>query len=200
MATVETSYEERLRQERALTARWIEPHPSKRGYAESVVVDNGTSVWVIINAWLASDGDSVQVKHLFRLSEEALRAALAYYRHHKHVIDARLALEEDEWSNGRNDQGQEQAAAAAKSEQELIARWIAPDPQQRGRAEACVIQGWVPVWALIGYLPAVDGDIAAVARDYDLPREAVEAALAYYRENRDAIDARLLLNDEAAEG
>jgi len=33
-----------------------------------------------------------------------------------------------------------------------------------------------------------------LARDYALPREAVEAALAYYRRNKEYIDARLLLN------
>ena len=50
------------------------------------------------------------------------------------------------------------------------------------------------MWALVGHLRAVCDDVDRVAADYELPREAVEAALAYYRRNKDLIDARLLLN------
>lgn len=52
----------------------------------------------------------------------------------------------------------------------------------------------VHVWALIGHLPMVQGDVDRLAQDYRLPREAVEAALAYYEQHREAVDARLLLN------
>jgi uncharacterized protein (DUF433 family) len=52
------------------------------------------------------------------------------------------------------------------------------------------------VWAIVSYYrQAVHGDLDRVAHDYDIPREAVEAALAYYRMHRQAIDARILLND-----
>jgi uncharacterized protein (DUF433 family) len=40
------------------------------------------------------------------------------------------------------------------------------------------------------------GDIAELAEAYEVPREAVEVALAYYRQHRATIDARLLLNAE----
>jgi hypothetical protein len=33
-----------------------------------------------------------------------------------------------------------------------------------------------------------------MAADYEVPREAVEAALAYYREHRETIEARLAAN------
>jgi uncharacterized protein (DUF433 family) len=52
----------------------------------------------------------------------------------------------------------------------------------------------MPVWALIGQLSTLDGDVEQLAADYELPREAVEAALARYRRNWDFIEARLLLN------
>ena len=71
----------------------------------------------------------------------------------------------------------------------------------------------MPVWAIIGALVLTDnpaenqmvlsdeavvpllGDeqvIEQVARDYDVSREAVEAAIAYYRQHKPLIDARLL--------
>jgi uncharacterized protein (DUF433 family) len=76
----------------------------------------------------------------------------------------------------------------------LIARWIEPSPYLPGVDEARIRETGVPVWALIGYLPAVGDDPARVAHDYELPVEAVQAALAYYRKHRPAIDARLAQN------
>ncbi len=48
------------------------------------------------------------------------------------------------------------------------------------------------VWAIVGhYLYAVDESAEAVAHDYDLPLDAVKAALGFYKCHRAAIDARL---------
>jgi uncharacterized protein (DUF433 family) len=80
------------------------------------------------------------------------------------------------------------------AEQELITRYVEQHPRKRGVAEARLAESKIAVWALVGYLRMVDGDIARVAADYDLPREAVDAALAYYRQHRAAIDARLAAN------
>jgi len=81
---------------------------------------------------------------------------------------------------------------------DLIARYIEPNPHRPGLDEARLVGWGVAVWALVGYLTAVGGDIAQVAEDYDLPREAVEAALAYYRRHKDLIDARIAANTEFA--
>jgi uncharacterized protein (DUF433 family) len=78
---------------------------------------------------------------------------------------------------------------------ELIAHYITRHPDKPGRAEALVADYWIPVWALIGYLPAVDGDIQQVADDYELPLEAVEAAVAYYECHREVIDDRIEANE-----
>jgi uncharacterized protein (DUF433 family) len=90
------------------------------------------------------------------------------------------------------------------TEDELIARWIVPNPPGLGSADACLVDYGVAVWALAGYFAAgedfsgirsdIEDCITQAAADYDLPREAVEAALAYYRRNKRLIDARLLLN------
>lgn len=80
------------------------------------------------------------------------------------------------------------------SERELIARWIVPNPYRPGLGEARIHDTGVPVWALVGHLPAAGGDPAQVAYDYELPEEAVRAALAYYRKHHTSIDARLAQN------
>jgi len=80
------------------------------------------------------------------------------------------------------------------TDQELIDKYIEPNPNRPSVAEARVVKYAVPVWALVGYLEAVDGDVAQASHDYRLPEEAVEAALAYYRRYKTFIDARLEAN------
>ena len=46
----------------------------------------------------------------------------------------------------------------------------------------------------MGHWCAIGKDVEVVARDYELPREAVEAALAYYEVHKAAIDARIASN------
>jgi hypothetical protein len=97
-AAAYTTYEERLAAEAELIKRWIEPHPRKPGRAEAVLVKYGVSVWVLINLWESVDGDVMEVARIYDLPEEAERAALAYYRQNKYLIDARIALYNDEAS------------------------------------------------------------------------------------------------------
>ena len=80
------------------------------------------------------------------------------------------------------------------SENELIARYIEPNPISPGSEEARLARFGVPVWALVAHLRAVEEDIERVAQDYDLPVEAVRAALAYYRQHKAAIEARIAAN------
>ena len=82
----------------------------------------------------------------------------------------------------------------ATTERNLVARWIEPNPHRPGVEDAILVGYGVSVWALIGYLSLVEHDIARVAADYEIPQEAVEAALAYSQEHKAAIDARLAAN------
>lgn len=101
----------------------------------------------------------------------------------------------------------------------LIRAWIQPDPHRPGTADARIEPYGVSVWAVIGYLLAtaqfkVTGTatpekrpplreleeilpnlIESVALDYEIPIEAVAAALAYFRRYPRAILARIALND-----
>lgn len=78
----------------------------------------------------------------------------------------------------------------------LIAKFIKQDPHRPGRHEAWVDAGGggAQVWIIIPYL-RVSG-VPEIMRAYNLPAEAVHAAIAYYRRHRSLFDARILLNDE----
>lgn len=80
---------------------------------------------------------------------------------------------------------------------ELIARYIEENPHRPGADEVRLIGFGVSVWALIGYLHGV-GDPKQVAADYDLPPEAISAAIAYYEQHPAIIDARLAANIPSA--
>jgi hypothetical protein len=91
----------------------------------------------------------------------------------------------------------EDLAISEEEADALITKYIRRDPNHRGRdrARTGTDAGTVSVWIVISYLKAAD--IAEVADAYDVPEEAIVAAIAYYRRHRDLIDARLLLQNEA---
>ncbi len=82
-----------------------------------------------------------------------------------------------------------------------LRRMVGPDPHRPGSARHRLLEEQIPVWAIIGHLKAIavatdqpyfiEEVIAQTAAEYDVPREAVLAALLYYEEHRGAIDALL---------
>lgn len=78
---------------------------------------------------------------------------------------------------------------------QLIAEYIDPDPDRRGVTEAVTREGYVPVWALIGQLEASQGDLDDLASAYGISIDAARAAIAFYGRYRQAILARLLVNN-----
>ncbi|MDQ6833440.1 MAG: hypothetical protein M3008_08575 [Chloroflexota bacterium] len=76
----------------------------------------------------------------------------------------------------------------------LVAAYIEQNPNRPGKDEVRLKTYSISVWAIIGYWKASNGDLADVAAGYDVPVEAVEAALAYYNRTRAIIDARLDAN------
>jgi uncharacterized protein (DUF433 family) len=74
-------------------------------------------------------------------------------------------------------------------------RLIEQDPHHPGVYDARVVDVAVPVRALVGYLQRAAGNnMQTVAEDYDIPVQAVYAAVAYYGLHTDAIDARIQAN------
>ncbi len=79
-------------------------------------------------------------------------------------------------------------------EDALVREYIEENPYHPGPADVRLRRAAVPVWALVNYWRAADGDLERVARDYHLPAEAVQAALAYYRRHEAVIAARIAAN------
>jgi uncharacterized protein (DUF433 family) len=80
------------------------------------------------------------------------------------------------------------------TDDELIERYVEPNPWQPGAEEARLVRLGVPVWALVAHLRALGNNAEQVVEDYDLPPEALQAALAYYRRHKAAIEARIAAN------
>ncbi len=83
---------------------------------------------------------------------------------------------------------------AVQQRHDLAEDWIELDPARPGPQGARLREYGVPIWILVGYWKGSGQDAAVVARDFDVPIEAVEAALAYYQRHPDVIDARITLN------
>jgi uncharacterized protein (DUF433 family) len=80
----------------------------------------------------------------------------------------------------------------AKEKADLIEKYIEPDPNHAGSYDARLTPYGVSVWTIVNRLETVNGgDVDEAAADYDVPCEAIEAALAYYERHRSAIDARI---------
>lgn len=73
-----------------LIARHIEPNPQRPGRDEARLIDSGVPVWALAGYWAAVDGNDARVAADYALPAEAVEAALAYYRRHKPLIDARI--------------------------------------------------------------------------------------------------------------
>jgi uncharacterized protein (DUF433 family) len=79
--------------------------------------------------------------------------------------------------------------------EKLIERYIEENPRRRGPADARLKDEGTSVWALISHLQAVaGGDPKATAEAYGISTEAMQAALAYYRQHQGPIDARIAWN------
>lgn len=77
--------------EEALIAQYLEPNPNRPGAANWWLKDRGGSVWAIVGYWKTVGQDVESVATAYVVPPEAVAAALAYYRRHREIIDARLA-------------------------------------------------------------------------------------------------------------
>jgi len=77
---------------------------------------------------------------------------------------------------------------------ELVEKWIESNPHKQRKEEAVIRDTLIPVWSLVGYSEAYHGDLARVAAGFDIPLEAVDAAMAYYAAHKCIIDSRVAAN------
>jgi uncharacterized protein (DUF433 family) len=68
-------------------ARYVEEGPGGPRLREF-----GVDVWVLVAQLPAMDGDGAKLAAAYGLPVDTVEAALAYYRLHKELIDAQIAL------------------------------------------------------------------------------------------------------------
>lgn len=84
----------------------------------------------------------------------------------------------------------------AEDEQVTLMRtWLQDHPHRPAPYEVIVGPHSVPVYALIGYLEVAKGDLCKVAEAYDVPLDAVKAAVVYYSRYPEIITARVDANN-----
>lgn len=81
---------------------------------------------------------------------------------------------------------------------DLIATYIEANPYRPGISDAILTDYGVPVWAIIGAISLTGATPDEVADGYEVPREAVDAALAYHQRYRPIIDERIAANNVGA--
>jgi uncharacterized protein (DUF433 family) len=64
------------------------------GRADVWLRESGASVWAIVMYLDMYEGDREKLAGHFGISQEEIDAALAYYRHNKKYVDARIILNE----------------------------------------------------------------------------------------------------------
>lgn len=89
----------------------------------------------------------------------------------------------------------EVASLPVRNWDDLIATYIEANPYRPGISDATLTDYGVPVWAIIGAIMLRDATPDEVAQGYEVPREAVDAALAYYQRYRPIIDERIAANN-----
>jgi uncharacterized protein (DUF433 family) len=173
MASTTTTAEERL------IEKYIEIDPRRRSADWARIKRHGMNVWALIGA-LGGDESALAIAEVARgygVPAVVVHAALAYYRRNKPCIDVILRANSGE--------------RVELGDDPLVLKYIQIDPDWDSEDDARIMGHGVQVWALIGALDGNESDVEEVARDYRIPLEAMEAALAYYRSHKDAIDCRL---------
>ncbi len=82
------------------------------------------------------------------------------------------------------------AVSRKLTDDELIERYLEPDPNASDPTEWRLKGRGVPVWVLIAFLSPDGSNADQVAQAYRLTAQEMDAAQSYYRQNTWIIDAR----------
>jgi hypothetical protein len=78
----------------------------------------------------------------------------------------------------------------------IVDAMIEQDPNKPGRHNARYKEYGTHVSTILGVLQRTHGDIAETAREWQMPEEAVWAAIRYYERHKELFDAYVLLQKE----
>ena len=88
------------------------------------------------------------------------------------------------------------SGATVELDDEALDAMVEPHPDN-GRPYARLTEYGTPIWVLINRMgEPTPENIARVAWEYQIPEEAVHAALHYYERNKRFIDAVIIINNE----
>ncbi len=76
----------------------------------------------------------------------------------------------------------------AETDDELIARYLEPNPYKLGKANYRLLESGMAMWVFAGRLEAANHDLAQIAWEYEISPAQIDAALAFYEQHRAAID------------
>jgi uncharacterized protein (DUF433 family) len=77
-------------------------------------------------------------------------------------------------------------------------KWLKDNPHRISPYDVVVMPQFISVWVLISSVQGSHGDVCQVAEDYEIPVDAVRAALAYYLRFPEVIEARIDANEEVS--
>jgi uncharacterized protein (DUF433 family) len=99
----------------------------------------------------------------------------------------------------RQDEGREPAVGTARPEfldiERLPEIYIFNPPSRPAIEDAVLKDCGAPVWSIVSYLIAFDGDMELIARYFETSLESVLAAVVYYSRHQAEIDQRIRANE-----
>ena len=81
-----------MREEDTLITDYVELNPDKPGFDQARLKEFGVAIWALVAYYQVVNGDLNQVAHDYEIPCEQVKAALAYYKRHRTLIDARVAI------------------------------------------------------------------------------------------------------------
>ena len=83
-----------------------------------------------------------------------------------------------------------------ETDDELIARYLEPNPYKPGKAYYRLVESGTPIWVFIGRVEAANGNLAEVADEHEISPAQIDAALAFYERYKEIVDDKRLSNRE----
>ena len=81
-----------MHDEDTLIADYIELNPDKPGLDQARIKEYGVAVWALMAYYQATSGDINRVAADYEIPAVHIEAALAYYKRHQALLDARIAI------------------------------------------------------------------------------------------------------------
>jgi uncharacterized protein (DUF433 family) len=87
-----------MHDEDTLITDCIELNPDKPGLDRARIKEHGVAVWALVAYYQAAGGDINRVAADYEIPAVYVEAALAYYKRHQTLLDARIAINGGECS------------------------------------------------------------------------------------------------------